>query len=219
MEHLDSQTLPARPAPPPSRNSNPFATCWTRPGALPWLESDASAVFAIVDRLRQAGWRGQIVGPHGVGKSTLLRALVEPLTKAGCHVVLRDVVRSDPGSDITLAEPNTVVLAEGFERLGRRARRDWLVESRQVGFVVTTHRTYRSWHSPLGVMARLVPDERRLVTLFDQLIDRRPTPVKVADALASFSRRLGNFRDVWFDLYDLHEQRTRQHRTPREMST
>ncbi|MEX0642300.1 MAG: hypothetical protein WD468_06340 [Pirellulales bacterium] len=71
---------------PPSRNSNPFATCWTRPGALPFHFPSGESTATIVERLAANGWQGEIVGPHGSGKSTLLEALKPALHDAGCAV-------------------------------------------------------------------------------------------------------------------------------------
>lgn len=65
--------------PAPSRSSNPFATCWTHPGALQPLLPQAQTLEELAQRLQRFGWRGQIVGPHGAGKTTLLAALVARL--------------------------------------------------------------------------------------------------------------------------------------------
>lgn len=206
------------PAPPPSRDANPFATCWTRPGALPWIDTDQQPLAAMVERLTDANWRGQIVGRHGVGKSTLMQALRKPLAEAGRKVVMIDAARGAEGAEADRLGSGTagsLLLVEGFERLGRRERRGWLAQTRRsgVGLLVTTHRSLHAWRSPLAVVARVEPDERLLGSLFERLTADRSTPVTFGDAITSFSHRRGNVRDVWFDLYDLHEQRTRQHRT------
>jgi energy-coupling factor transporter ATP-binding protein EcfA2 len=191
-------------AAPPSRNANPFATCWTRPGALPWCGD----VNAIVERLIRSNWRGQVVGPHGSGKTTLLRALVEPLRQAGKRPVLFDSLdAADSDGD--------VLLVEAFERLPRREQWRRITAWRRagVGFVVTTHRTMRSWFAPLRVIAEMQPDETVVVELFERLTKSRPTPVTNTDALACFASRAGDLRETWFDLYLRHEELTRGSRT------
>ena len=35
----------------PSRHSNPFATCWTRPGALAFRFANGESAAALVERL------------------------------------------------------------------------------------------------------------------------------------------------------------------------
>ena len=193
-------------AAPPSRDANPFATCWTRPGALPWCGD----IDAIIQRLCRSDWRGQVVGPHGSGKSTLLRALVEPLRQAGKRPVLFDALdNAGIGGD--------VLLVEAFERLSRREQWQHIAAWRRagVGFVVTTHRTMLSWFTPLSVVAETQPNDAIVVELFERLTKSRPTMVTVADALASFASRAGDLREAWFDLYLKHEELSKNVRTLR----
>jgi energy-coupling factor transporter ATP-binding protein EcfA2 len=193
-------------AAPPSRDANPFATCWTRPGALTWFGD----IDAIVERLRRADWRAQVVGPHGSGKSTLIRALVEPLRQAGKRPVLFDALASNEID-------GDILLVEAFERVPRHEQWRLITSWRRadVGFVVTTHRTMRSWFAPLRVVAKTQPNETVVVELFERLTECRPTQVTVADALASFASRAGDLRETWFDLYLRHEELTRCSRTLR----
>jgi hypothetical protein len=59
---------PPAPSPqPPSRHANPFATCWTRPGALPFRFTNRGTAEQLVAKLATQNWRGAIVGPHGSG--------------------------------------------------------------------------------------------------------------------------------------------------------
>src|SRR5205809_770947 len=68
-------------------SSNPFATRFIRPGAIPFLFLDGNSAAAIVERLKANNWRGQIMGEHGSGKSTLVATLVPVLKAAGREVV------------------------------------------------------------------------------------------------------------------------------------
>src|SRR3989304_6033095 len=84
---------------PPSRRANPFATCWTRPGAMAYRFPDGETAEQLVSQLAAANWRGEIVGPHGSGKSTLLESLKPHLVAAGRSVsaiTLRDGQRRLP---------------------------------------------------------------------------------------------------------------------------
>jgi energy-coupling factor transporter ATP-binding protein EcfA2 len=65
---------PALPA-----DANPFATCWTRPGAIEYLFPEGQSAANLVERLEGQNWQGQIVGPHGSGKTTLLDSLLSLL--------------------------------------------------------------------------------------------------------------------------------------------
>ena len=83
----------------PSRHDNPFATCWTRPGALSFRFAEGHSAEQLVAKLAAQDWQGAIVGPHGSGKSTLLETLVPRLHAAGLRlhaVTLRDGQRRLP---------------------------------------------------------------------------------------------------------------------------
>lgn len=168
---------------PPSRDSNPFATCWTDHRFAGYLSLPRDAADAAYERMRASGWRGQLVGDHGAGKSTLLAELARRSAAAGIRVRY----------------------FEGFERLPKW--RQWLLIAcwrlarRRV--VVTTHEELRG----LPVLATLSPSQELLRALFDRLVADRPTPVTLGDAEAAFARHRGNLRKTWFDLHLLHEQR------------
>ncbi len=200
------------PAKPPSRDSNPFATCWTRPGALPYLTGSTATPSEVVRKLERSGWRGQVVGAHGSGKSTLMHALADALENDGTTVV-----RLDAGSCLgPLADPSplAVLIIEGFERLEAKDRRRSLrgLAKSKSRYLLTTHRPMRGWHAPSAV-AWLRPDAALLGELFTKLTAERLTPVTLHDARRSHRLRRGNLREVWFDLYDLHERLTRPNRT------
>ena len=62
---------------------NPFATRFVRPGVIPYRFDDRRTVADLVATLREHGWRGEIIGPHGSGKSTLVQTLIPALQEAG----------------------------------------------------------------------------------------------------------------------------------------
>ncbi len=163
----------------PSRHSNPFATCWTRPGALPPLLPDGLTIGALVERLRASDWRGEIVGPHGSGKSTLLASLAPAVARAA---------------------PTHVTTVDGFDELAWRVRHR--LRWKRAGLLATTHRG-----AGLPLLCRMTPSRDQLCVLFDRLTAGRGTPVTLADALDLYNRCNGNVRDVWFELYLMHERR------------
>lgn len=187
---------------PPSREANPFATCWTRPGALPYEPVSTPVVAAVIERLRRFGWYGQVVGRHGAGKSTLLEALVEPLRHEGI-----EPIRWDAAQGASMARPGELLLVEGFERLPMRLAIGHLIRWRRAGqaFLVTTHAAPLAMRLAVPVVCRMEPEVALLRRLFERLTARRPTRVTMAQAEESFTRHRGNLREVWFDLYDLHE--------------
>ncbi len=58
---------------------NPFAVSRVGLAQLDFVETNAGAVDLVVKQLRRANWRGQIIGPHGSGKTTLTIALAKSL--------------------------------------------------------------------------------------------------------------------------------------------
>lgn len=65
---------------------NPFSTCFTRPGKVPyfWPGSDRHSdnrveLESLIDRFVGNRCVGQIVGPHGCGKTTLCHVIADEL--------------------------------------------------------------------------------------------------------------------------------------------
>jgi hypothetical protein len=104
-----------------------------------------------------------------------------------------------------------VLLVEGFELLAPAAQRAELRRWCEAGssHVVTTHAPI----AQVPVIAALQSSKSLVAALFDRLTAERPTPLTIGYAIDSWRRRHGNLRDVWFDLYDLHEKLTRPERT------
>lgn len=192
---------------PPSRRSNPFASCWTRPDAVGFVDTAEQGVDDAVNRLEAAAWRGQIVGPHGAGKSTLMAAMAGKLRERGV-----DVSAWRPEGSSRRRRDVGVVLLDGFERLGRGDRRTALAACARSGhgWLLTTHRAVRD----TAVVAKLAPSVETAVGLFRRLTAELPTPVTIADVRHAFAARGGNLRDVWLDLYVLHEARSRGRTAP-----
>lgn len=201
---------------PPSRDANPFATCWVRPGRLPYAAvGDDARPERMLDKLANAGWRGQLVGGHGSGKSTLLLTLRDELDRR--DVPYRAIDARDPSRRWRTGDGESprLLLVEGFERLRPCEQRRRLAAWRRagIGCLVTTHRPLRCWPRPLPVLATLSPSETLLERLFQRLTAGSETPVGLEDAKRSLYLHRGDLRAVWFDLYDLHERLSHPERT------
>ena len=194
---------------------NPFSTRYVRPGAVPFLFPPGLSAAALADRLRGSGWRGQIVGPHGSGKSALLAALVPAIEAAGrgvCPIELHDGQRRLPPGFPPQGNPPepAVVIVDGYEQLSRfsRFRLRRVCARLGLGLLVTTHRPVR-----LPELFRTRPDLALAQRIVDRLLaqDRSlVTPEEVADR---FSARQGDLREMLFDLYDVYERRRRNTNT------
>jgi hypothetical protein len=189
-------------------SSNPFATRFTRPGAIEFLFPEGDSAQAVVERLREHSWQGEIVGPHGAGKSTLLATLIEPLTLAGRSVVQSTLHQGETSLPEALDDwrswiPTTQVIIDGYEQLTWWSRRQLArrVRDRQAGLLVTSH-------APTGLPTVMVVAPR--LEAAEQVV-RRLVPDKQAitsdDVERSFRACDGNIREMLFQLYDVYQAR------------
>jgi len=185
---------------------NPFATRYTRPGALPYYFSDGTTLDRLIDRLSRHRWQGQIVGPHGSGKSTLLTHLQRELSGAGRKVLAahcRTTARQLPAWPSTAEwNPSTQIVVDGYEQLSWPSRiwLRWWVARRGAGLVITTHR--RVWGLP--VLWRTASDLATAQHLVRELVsphhlDAQRLHERLPQLWGSCQ---GNMRELLFALYD-----------------
>lgn len=186
---------------------NPFSTRHVRPGAVPYLFAPGQSVAKLLDRLRHNGWRGQVVGPHGSGKSALLATLVEAVEQLGrptLLVQLHDGQRQLP-IDLRRAAgstPNIVVIVDGYEQLSRwsRSRLKRFCRRRGLGLIVTSH---ESMGLPdLIRTSTSLSVARRIVR---QLLGQGESALPPDEVSRRFSSGSGDMREMLFGLYDWYE--------------
>ncbi len=190
--------------------ANPFSARHIRPGAIAYRFPPGESGKAIVDRLRQAGWRGQVIGPHGSGKSTLLAAILPLIERAGMAVLLvelHDGERMLPiRLDRTHVAPPAVVVVDGYEQLSlwSRIRLTWYCRRKGLGLLVTTHR-------PLGlpILLRTQVDTGVASQIVGELLGIEAGLVDKVEVSRRLERHGGNLREVLFDLYDWYEDHRR----------
>jgi hypothetical protein len=209
---MTPDSMQSATSPPPSRSDNPFATCWTKPGALAFRFQADQSVEQLVTKLAAQDWWGQIIGPHGSGKSTLLRALMPALSAAGLQIreiQLRDGSRWLP-QEFTPPSDGEMIVVDGFEQLNWLARRQLKRRCRRAGagLLVTAH-------APMGLptLAQLSPSRRLINELVAELCAQIPSGITSEDVAASHASRGSNVREIFFDLYDRHERLRRTTRT------
>jgi hypothetical protein len=189
------------------RAENPFATRFTRPGALPFLFDGDESAAAIVARFVAAGGRGAIVGPHGSGKSTLLETLRPALCEAGMNPIvhtLHDGQRRLSREHPLPSQSNDVLVIDGYEQLNWWGRREVrrAVQHASAGLLVTSHAavaglptiftTRPTWELSRRVVRELTPSLPALNLSEDELRRR-------------YEQCNGNLRELLFKLYDLYE--------------
>jgi hypothetical protein len=209
-----------------SRVSNPFATRWVRPGALPYSFSSGTDVAQLVRQMRESHWRGAIVGPHGSGKSTLLAALIPAIEAVGIPVLLIKLadgakrLPEEPRLQIqqlirarALEKnerhdfPKCILVVDGYEQLGRISR--WRVSRmcrrHSCGLLITAHDDRRVGGMP--IIFRTQSDLATVQFLVDRLLPAHGGAIQPDDVAAAFAQHNGNVRETFFELYELFEKR------------
>ena len=191
----------------PTKRENPFRSRRIRPGAIPFFFPAGQNAETFVERLGQNNWRGEIVGSHGSGKSSLLAALIPVIEKAGRNLILLELHdgqrRLPSGWDrYVRSAPSPIILVDGYEQLSRWSR-FWLrIGCRRNGWglLVTTHASVGL--PPLYQTEITFDLAKRIVAHLTQ----GKTPPSLDEALAkSLAAQGGNLRETLFDLYDLYE--------------
>src|SRR5436190_6874871 len=130
----------------PNPASNPFATRFTRPGAIPYLFPPGQSAVGLLDVLRNHDWWGEIIGPHGSGKSSLLAELLPLLEAPGRRVEVYSLHQGDrtlPMSKAVVKAWNqeTQIIVDGYEQLSwwsKRRLQGW-AKAHGAGLLITAH--------------------------------------------------------------------------------
>ena len=177
---------------------NPFSTKYWAPGAIPFRFAEASESCERLVAAFELHGGGQIVGPHGSGKSTLIESLKKVFQQSGYdvrHAILNDRNRRLPDrfTEKTLKEP-TVRIVDGFEQLPLWDRLQ--LRFRFPGrFLIVTHRPV----ARLSILYQTAPDFEVFTELVRQLENKAPD---VEELHRLFKTTGGNFRDAFMTLYD-----------------
>lgn len=200
----------------PTTGENPFGSRHIRPGGTAYLFASGQSAARLVDRLRQHAWWGQIVGPHGSGKSALLAALMPAIRRAGRRpllVELHDGQRRLPLDLRRTADLDcpSVLIVDGYEQLSlwQRFRLKRFCRRRGLGLLLTAH---AGVGLPELFRTAVTPELARQIV--EQLQRGHPEYVSADDVSQRLAKHGGNFREMLFELYDLYQQRRREARGP-----
>ena len=190
---------------------NPFATRFTRPGSLDFIEDDLR-VDELSQRLLEIRDPCQIVGPHGSGKTSLTIAIAKRLFKNSIRsrwiTFRRERYFSSPSSkhEDYLPEQKPVestdreiLFIDGIEGLGLLQRFFALrkLKSRRTQLVLTAHQKL-SGYPVLATVHPKLETFRKLARKLHPTTDST-WQTKVD---AAFADAEGDFREAFFLLYD-----------------
>jgi hypothetical protein len=193
----------------PRLRSNPFATKYTRPGSHSFLFPPGQSLQTIIDALRNSSWNGQIVGPHGSGKSSLVAALLPELAKEGrnvAHFVLSQGERRLPirTADARQWTNQTQVVVDGFEQLSWWSRQKLHLLCRRSGggLLVTVH-------EPRGLptVFQTAPSLELAQSIVQELLPDADQTITAEDVAHAYQQDPANLREMLFRLYDLYQSR------------
>jgi len=196
----------------PGSHRNPFSTSRVRPGAIPYCFPPGQTAQGLVRRLRQDDWRGEIIGPHGSGKSTLVAALMPAIEDAGRKTTLIGLHDGQRCLGVELKrsteiDASTVLIVDGYEQLGHasRFRLRRFCRRRGIGLLVTAHLSVG-----LPELFHTATSLELAQQVVAQILGKQSTLVTAEDVAERFSRHDGDLRETLFDLYDLYEHRSRR---------
>jgi predicted ATPase len=189
---------------------NPFATRFIRPGAIGYLYPPGENAESLLALLEKNNWWGEIIGPHGSGKSSLLAELLPRMSESRRIVVNYGLHQGDRTLPISKADRSswnakTQVVVDGYEQLSwwsKRRLQGW-VRSRGAGLLITAHQ-------PMGLPPLFVtqPTLALAQNIVAHLLQSSPDqPLSDDDVAAAFSAHGANLREMLFSLYDVYQRR------------
>jgi ABC-type cobalamin/Fe3+-siderophores transport system ATPase subunit len=188
---------------------NPFSTRFIRPGAIPFHFNNDQNAHSLIAKLQSNHWQGEIIGPHGTGKSTLLEALIPELENQGRTIVLLKLTAPQPTlswSQLFAGRWNaaTQVIIDGYEQLGWLSR--LILAHRRclsgAGMLVTAHQSVG-----FPMLYQTTVNEQLAISLVEQLTQSSEVRIANEEVVQALQASHGNLRDTLFQLYDLYELR------------
>lgn len=184
----------------PGLRENPYSSSLVEPARGGYIFTEPDGLRKLVDALRAARWRGELVGMKGAGKSTLLTDICGQLSAEGttyCRWQIRSDSRLPPKRWLSDARACQVVVIDGAEALlpGLLAAARFATRLTGKGLLVTTHRPVG-----VGLTVPVSPNPVALATKVAALTDQ-PVGYLPAEMAEHLQRHSGNAREVLFDLY------------------
>ena len=202
---------------------NPFSSNQVRPGVIAYIFPNKRIEQRLLQQFRRwRGW-GQIVGPHGSGKSTLVHWLAGQMEGMSRRAIVVSLQGSQHAHSISRLEldrwdSGSQLFLDGYERLPWWRQR-WLEKQcrhRCIGLVVTTHRTFdfptlfRTCVTPAiaqGIVRQLLARQLRGESLTScPFVVTAGSLMSLGGTTELLAKHHGNMREMLFTLYDHFEQ-------------
>lgn len=205
--------------------SNPFSTRFLSPGKISFVGIDEPALDRLAERfIRQRG-NGQIIGPHGTGKTTLTFELEKRIVRLNATSVQYRFVRKTIGPKQTIRSaqslasfeigadrrllhrhspnPKTILVLDGIELLSwfQRIALIKTCRQKQIGLVVTSHRFI--WGLPK--LTTLRSDYRRFESIVQRLTCDCDFQISTERLTTIYQLHQGNIREALMSCYDEFE--------------
>ncbi|NQZ57036.1 MAG: hypothetical protein HRT88_06145 [Lentisphaeraceae bacterium] len=186
-----------------SAELNPFRVSQFE--ALDW-QPEPQSLNNIFAAWKMNGFKGQLSGEHGAGKTTLALKLMQMAQQEGCeclHLFANaDSLKSDFlqwSEKLKKTSPETLVIFDGIGHSSRWSRRSWLKNTPH--FLALVHQPLKR----INTICHLQPQEDLLVKLCVELAgdEGRQLIEKSGGADQLLARHRFNLRDCFFELYDL----------------
>lgn len=191
--------------------SNPFSAKRIVPGAMPFVRADRcpdTYLSELATRFSRFKL-GQVVGPHGCGKTTLVKAIIERMGDVSARfIVVRNRKLIETIQQSQDAAMQQVVVVDGLERIPLLHRvaftRFAKSQKDRTRFIVTAHRKIFGW--PL--ISELQPTFEQFSLVAGQLIrtsgaGRSEVALDESVLRDAYTKADGNYRDAVMLLYDV----------------
>ena len=191
----------------PSRHTNPFATCWTKPARLRSSFRGESAANGRSPSSRPLGGAAKSSAPMAPASRRCSNrsrptwsppdAASPPSRSATASV---DFPRRFLRESLALRRP--LVIVDGYEQLSWLSRRMLRVRCRfaSAGLLITSHAP-----TCLPPLFHTQPSLQLAEQLVSTLTAQHFSPISAADVAASHACHGSNLRELFFALYDRHE--------------
>ena len=187
---------------------NPYSTCFTEPGRLPFIFPESWQPQQLLTEFERHGFQGQIIGPHGCGKTTLTMTL-EPSLRSNFSGIQRVTIRKDgavsggiPSKGNQNLNQTTLFVIDGIENLRWLQRRIFVkfIKRSAGGLLLTTHRAIKG----IPVIYQITPSFQIFSRIVSQISPNQQFDTQRLEQI--FAQNNLSTRESLMSLYTIWEE-------------